>query len=246
MPGAEIWKILGDEIVFVVPIWEKKDMGAYTSCIFEILNSINFQLKKGGFFDELEMSGAEKNLMKLQNIISLKAAAWLAIIRERQEQLEQYDNLLKKFKLKEGCEILEFLGNDIDTGFRIKENTQDRRFVISYELAYILSRDEEYIKNIHIIAYKRLKGIWQNRLYPVIWYYDEKYLDGMSFEDSFYYDEKENSELFKNKTEPVLEEKMYRDTLYALEKIMADQRLEDKFKKIDKIICESQQDIKHF
>lgn len=246
MPSAEMWKILGDEVIFIVPIREKQDIYIYISNIFEILNTMVFQLQTGRFFDDLEAHSFEQDMMKMQNIISLKASAWIAIIGER-IKLEQYDNLIKRFKLKEDYEIFEFLGNDIDTGFRIKANAQDRRLTISYELAVILSEREEYVKNIQIITYKRLKGIWQNRLYPIIWYHDKKFVDGMPFEDSFYYDETENSELaeayFKNRTKPVLQDKMYTNVKYALNKILLDQKLKDKFTKMEKVIEESQNDI---
>lgn len=249
MPSAEMWRILGDEVVFIVPIKEKNDIFVYVNSIFEILNIMVLQLKKGTFFDELGICDLDRDLMKMQNIISIKASAWIAIIGENLKKLEQYDNLIERFKLQEGYGIFEFLGNDIDTGFRIKENTQDRRFAISYELAYIVSRNTDYLKNIHIITYKRLKGVWQNRLYPIIWYYDEKYFDGLSFENSFYYDEKENSELvkqyFENRVNPILGQRMYSDVDYALNKILIDQKLEDKLIKIDKIISESQADFKH-
>lgn len=249
MPSAEMWRVLGDEVIFIVPIKEKDDIFIYVSSIFETMNNIVTQLKKGIFFDELGLCDLERDLMKMQNIISIKASAWIAIIGEKLKKLEQYDNIIEKFKLQEGYGIFEFLGNDIDIGFRVKENTQDRRFTISYELAYILSRNTDYLKNIHIITYKRLKGVWQNRLYPIIWYYDEKYLEGMSFEDSFYYDERENSELvklyFENRINPMLEQEMYLNVDYALKKILMDQKLENKFIKIDKIIKESQEEFRH-
>ena len=38
MPGAEMWRVLGDEIVFIIPIKENKDFFVYTDKIFEILN----------------------------------------------------------------------------------------------------------------------------------------------------------------------------------------------------------------
>lgn len=249
MPSAEMWRILGDEVIFIVPIKEKNDIFIYVNSIFEILNIMVIQLKKGIFFDELGICELDRDLMKMQNIISMKAAAWIAIIGENLKKLEQYDNLIERFKLQEGYGIFEFLGNDIDTGFRVKANTQERRLTISYELAYILSRNTDYLKNIHIITYKRLKGVWQNRLYPIIWYYDEKYLEGTSFENSFYYDERESNELvksyFENRINSILRHEMYYDVDYALSKILADQQLEDKFAKIDNIIRESQEDFKH-
>lgn len=151
MPSAEMWKILGDEVIFIVSLLEKQDIFIYIDSVFEILNQTVSQLKTGTFFEDQELRGLDQNLLKMQNIISLKAAAWIAIIGEEIKP-EKYDNLMKRFKLQEGYEIFEFLGNDIDTGFRIKENTQDKRLVISYELAYILSKNTDYLKNINIIT----------------------------------------------------------------------------------------------
>ncbi|MBM6853199.1 hypothetical protein H6B11_03335 [Mediterraneibacter glycyrrhizinilyticus] len=114
--------------------------------------------------------------------------------------------MIERFKLQEGYGIFEFLGNDIDAGFRIKENTQ-------------------------------------NRLYPIIWYHDERFAGETIFEDSFYYDEKENSELvrayFENREQSSLKKEMYTDVDYALKKILSDQKLEDKFLRIDEIMKES-------
>ena len=51
MPSAEMWRILGDEVIFIVPIKEKNDIFIYIGSIFEILNNMVSQLKKGTFFD---------------------------------------------------------------------------------------------------------------------------------------------------------------------------------------------------
>ncbi|MDO5151649.1 MAG: hypothetical protein Q4D76_20045 [Oscillospiraceae bacterium] len=192
----------------------------------------------------MEADDAEKLLMKTQNIISLKAAAWVAIVGEEIQRIERYDNLMERYKLREGYGLIEFLGNDIDAGFRVKKETENRRMAISFELAYILSKDTDYLKKIYIITYKSLKGIWQNRMYPIIWYHDPKYAENLQFEESFFYDEKnENTlakEYFSNRENPVLKEEMYRDVYGALNKILFDQNLSEKFKKIERIIEESQ------
>ena len=167
MPGAEMWRVLGDEIIFIIPIKEKQDFFVYTDKIFEILNNFVYQLKTGKFFDELEADDAEKLLMKTQNIISLKAAAWIAIVGEEIQQIERYDNLLERYKLREGYGLIEFLGNDIDTGFRVKKETENRRMAISFELAYILSKDTDYLKNIYIIT-------------PLYNFFIKKYRTGLS------------------------------------------------------------------
>lgn len=102
IPSAEMWRILGDEVIFIVPIKEKDDIFVYISNIFEILNNLVTQLKKGNFFDELRLCDLERDLMKMQNIISIKASAWIAIIGENLKKLEQYDNIIERFKLQEG------------------------------------------------------------------------------------------------------------------------------------------------
>lgn len=71
-----------------------------------------------------------------------------------------YDNIFKKYRINDSQQINEFLGQDIDTGFRIKKETQDRRLVISVELAKILSDKTEYLSRLNIITYKSLKGVW--------------------------------------------------------------------------------------
>ncbi|WP_254047911.1 hypothetical protein [Clostridioides difficile] len=66
--------------------------------------------------------------MKLQNIISLKGAAWIAIVsRNPNFNALEIMNNMKIFLL---CTIypiiikyVEFLGNDIDAGFRISKQT---------------------------------------------------------------------------------------------------------------------------
>lgn len=244
MPAAEMWRVLGDEIIFIIPVKENKDFFVYTDKIFEILNIFVYQLNTGEFFNDLDVTDDDKSLMKMQNIISLKAAAWIAIVGEGIKKLEQYDNLLERYKLRVGYGVIEFLGNDIDAGFRLKKETQDRRLVISFELAYILAKDTEYLNNLNIITYKSLKGIWQNRLYPIIWYHDSKFVGNVQFEDSFYYDEKEKNalveEYFSNRTAPLLNEEMYKNAYEALSKILLDQNLKGKIEKMNTIIQLSQ------
>lgn len=93
MPGAEMWRVLGDEIVFIIPIKENKDFFVYTDKIFEILNIFVLKLKNGQFFDELEIDNDKKLLMKMQNVISLKAAD-KGKCKEETGVIKENDNLL--------------------------------------------------------------------------------------------------------------------------------------------------------
>ena len=100
--------------------------------------------------------------MKSQNILSLQAAAWIAIVSPKSEQfIGAYENIIEKYEINGKGKILEFLGQDIDAGFRIKSQTQERRMVVSFELACILAKRTEYLSKLFIITYKNLKGIWK-------------------------------------------------------------------------------------
>jgi hypothetical protein len=161
-----------------------------------------------------------------------------------------YDNVFKAYSINENQRINEFLGQDIDIGFRIKKETQDRRLVLSIELAKILSDKTEYLSRLNIITYKNLKGVWKNRLYPIIWYHDAEISGGVSFEDSFYYDETTFSELSKEyflhreSDEGNLASYMFLDVHRALSKVIKDQQLENKMDRIREVINETGSDVK--
>jgi len=84
----------------------------------------------------------------------------------------------------------EYYGNDIDAGYRLGKYSRSDRMILSFELAYLLEKFGEG-KYLHIIAYESLKGIWRNRLYPIIWYYRPKDVIKdlqASFDKTFTYD----------------------------------------------------------
>lgn len=253
IPESQFWRVLGDEIVFFVPIKDLEEIYNNINSIFEVLYRFSSSLKSGDFFEELnkEPECQDKNLIRNPGNISLKAASWIAIVNDdKQLNIEKYDNILVTYDLKDKDmkKIYEFLGQDIDTGFRIKQETQERRLVVSVELAYLLSERTEYLSRLHIITYKDLKGVWQNSLYPIIWYHDSNIYNGITFEDSFYYDEttysKLSKEYFSNreKEEGDLASYMFEDVNRALHKIMLDKNIKKKIEKIKSVIKDTNKD----
>ena len=132
--SAEMWRVLGDEAIFIVKIRNQDELREYINKIYKIMVATIFKLKRGEFFK----SDGNFNLMKLQNILSLKTAAWIAAVKnigdigDKDLDLEEGDNIFEYYQSQEGYEIFEFLGNDIDTGFRIATQVQDGRMVLSY------------------------------------------------------------------------------------------------------------------
>lgn len=241
IPGAQLWRVLGDEIIFFVTIKDIEEIYTVVDAVYSVLVKSNIKLHNGKSNEE------DGNFYKKSSILGVQAAAWIAIIAKEEKKFEMYDNIFKRYRINGVQQINEFLGQDIDTGFRIKKETQKRRLVLSLELAKILSDKTEYLSKLKIITYKKLKGIWNDRLYPIIWYHDET-ISGVEFEDSFYYDETTYSPLSKEyflnreKDEGDLASYMFLNTRKALEKIIKDQNLENKMVRINEIIKDTSND----
>lgn len=253
IPEAQLWRVFGDEMIFFVTIHNVEEIYSCVDSIYSVLFSSNAKLRNGSFFDEIEKECDidEAKLMKDNNILAVQAASWLAVVMHGEEcSFQSYDNLFIKYSVDETQKINEFLGQDIDIGFRIKKETQDRRLVVSIELAKILSDKTEYLPRLKIVTYKSLKGVWKNRLYPIIWYYNKEISGDISFEESFYYDETTFSQLSKEyfvnreSNKGNLASYMFSDVYHALNKVIKDQQLEGKVRRICEVIEETESDEK--
>lgn len=126
--GATLWRIIGDELVFAYEINDIEDVYQIIDAIYEILidNQSNY------------CGDSNKNLKEdlSSATFDTKAAAWIAPVKNCSNgvpgDLPNYDNIRMDYKF-ENRKIHEFLGTDIDTGFRIKKETERRRLVVSYD-----------------------------------------------------------------------------------------------------------------
>lgn len=207
MPALEdcfLWRVIGDEMIFVSPIQNINQISKIIDNIFEVIQQITLSLKNGKFYDSLEGQILRSNdiaILKSQDMLAIKSTAWIAAVNDRIES--PYDNISFVYDATTNNQIIkEFIGKDIDAGFRLKEYTQDRRLAVSFEIAYFLKLSNES-KNLHVMDYVRLKGVWNDQLYPVLWYYNRKIVErytkseNMPFERSFRYDETDNNPLVK-------------------------------------------------
>ena len=241
IPEAELWRVLGDEAIFIVRIKSEEAIYQYTDCIFDVLVKTVKDLKSGTFFDGVQtFTDREVDLMKIQNVLSLKGTAWIASVSRFGVDAE---NVFEEYNLETRNNFYEFLGNDIDAGFRISEYTADSRLVISFELAALLSMKTSYLQNLSIITYKHLKGIWNDKYYPIIWYHNKEKCDNLDLHETFSYDAEDTNELIKeyfmnqDKTTAISgirDSKMFTDVNAAIRKILRDRNLESK---VNEILC---------
>lgn len=257
---CSLWRVIGDEMIFVMPIYSTEELVIVVDSIFEVTQKISRRLKLGKFFDSLvgqSIQKADIELLKFQTPLSIKAAAWIAIINEKVEF--PYECI--KFNYSASSQnqtITEYLGRDIDAGFRLKSYTQDRRLIVSYELAYLLAKYGK-TNELFIMDYVRLKGVWNETLYPIIWYYDAEIIKNIchntsadmrkaEFSNSFRYDETDKNEIVNKyftrskqnthdvtHTEYRLAESMFK-VESALEKILEDRCLREKIEYIQELL----------
>ena len=260
---VSLWRVIGDEMIFVLPIYAMDELPLIVDNIFEVTQQMSRLLKTGKFFDSLEGQSIQKEdieLLKFQTPLSIKTAAWVAVINDKVES--PYECIKFNYPASSQNQIItEYLGRDIDAGFRLKAYTQDRRLVVSYELAYLLYKCGRN-KELYIMDYVRLKGVWNESLYPVIWYHNADVVKNVChdapdnahtflFANSFRYDETDKNEVVSNyfargkkknkstnnnvQVDYCLADSMYKvDT--ALEKILDDRSLRKKIEFIQELL----------
>ncbi len=253
IPRAELWRILGDEVIFIVDVCDREFIFEYISSIYSILIDFVNDLEEGTFFDKIEnFSGTIVNLMKVENIISLQACAWIAAVTDKMEIKDKsysgyVENLFEIIEESKNIKFYEFIGIDIDTGFRLSEQTREKRLVLSFELAYMLSKRPDFSERLNIITYRKLKGVWNGDAYPIIWYYDKSKHGDRAFRNSFPFDAVDKDEIYIEFLEKrVFANYMYNNAKEALKKILLDKRFTQKIERIQNIIDKSKNTYKQF
>lgn len=95
LQGASLWRVIGDEMVFVYQIIDKRELYPAVDAIFRITQRVSLSIRTGKFFNTLEeqkLQKAEIEVLKSQEILSIKAAAWIAAISK--EMKSPYDYFL--------------------------------------------------------------------------------------------------------------------------------------------------------
>ncbi len=174
--------MVGDEILFYMPIVSQKEIISAPEKIFTIMNEcINY------LDTQAETRG----------VLSIKSVVWSGYISDQHTTKETGGRNYLLKTISDGDVKLDFLGPDIDTGFRIGAFSKARKLVVGASLTALINKLDTTKSVSHclrIVSYELLKGVWSGRRYPVVWYHNEwNRPDKM-----FLYDERFNSELVEN------------------------------------------------
>lgn len=142
-----LWKILGDELVFVMEIRRAVDAVIYVDALRDTLAEWNRQVLAQRKTDSLP---PERPLL-------VKGAAWLA------------EFPVTNAVLPIAGSHHDYIGPSMDTGFRLAKLASPRRLALAVELVWLLLRQDES-RCIEFAGRNReLKGVATDSGYPQLW-----------------------------------------------------------------------------
>lgn len=162
-----LWKYLGDEVLLFRKLQFQNDLEVLIPRIFEATKKIAKGLAHS-FANEFKACGI---------CLSVKSSCWIAKIQplNSSDIREEIDPALENviFSTSEGQ--LDFIGPDIDVGFRIGKYAYPGILTLSTELAYLLTKTttDEVQDKFRVVGYSVLKGVWRGRHYPAVWWAKE-------------------------------------------------------------------------
>ena len=149
------WKALGDELIYSFSVKTRTQLNKLV-CAF--LNTIRKQDEK----------------LSKKNYSRLKGSAWTAgfPIRNRKVKLPQPRLFYKEMNKEKEYPYphTDYLGPDLDIGFRLGKCTWPGFLVVSLDLAELLAdKDTKNQVLLSLLGWTKLKGVWNDSPYPIIW-----------------------------------------------------------------------------
>jgi len=133
----KLWKSLGDELIFYVPLTHHKQALFYVHAFRDATN---------GFKSKMHTKGLTE--------LDYKLTGWLAGFPVINARINY--------------ELPDFIGPSIDIGFRLSKFSDQRKFVVSVDLALMLVKHTNHLK-LFYDGEHTIKGFLSDKPYPIIW-----------------------------------------------------------------------------
>lgn len=144
--GIKPWKAVGDELIYEVHVNGRRELYQVTTAFLRAIRVMDGKIGN-------RPGGATKGLR-------IKGAGWVAgfPVRNREIKLPPDDRS-------------DFLGPEMDTGFRIAKCTRAGMLVVCVEMAELLGESQATFADMlgKIVGWEKLQGVWNDQRYPVIW-----------------------------------------------------------------------------
>jgi len=175
-----IWKFVGDEVLFFKRVTVRKDLHSCLPAAHDALLAT--------------VEVLHKTFPQSRELLDIKGTVWIAEAEpvhpsNAGDKANPAKNVIVETGRYPDNLSRDFLGPDIDTGFRISKFALRQRLVVSAELACLLYRERTNLPGIEdqlkLVTFEMLKGVWGGRHYPIVWF--ER--DWSKVPESFLYDE---------------------------------------------------------
>ena len=157
---AKVRKYIGDEVLFHIEAGSIEEIAGAPAALHEamMLAQSDVRLASG-------------------SALRLKGALWLARVAHAGNKAGHGEcevNFLVNLPVGKGeAEIIidDFIGVDIDEGFRMSENSSQGKMALDPKIACLLAeKGGVCASRAGIVGYSLMKGVWHDCAYPVIWY----------------------------------------------------------------------------
>ena len=199
--NSMIWKYIGDEVLMYKHIPDPETLCDTIDNTYTTLGKLN------SFIRNWELQSTIH-----RNLLAVKCTTWCTLVGNDSQEANkcvalQVSTINSRGRYYEQY-VPDFIGPDIDIGFRIAEHADRARMLLSSDLALLVFKcskisdkpqQKAYCSKIagkmKIVSFKQLKGVWHDRPYPIIWYEEEDPWGNVY--NSFEYDEHLSSDIVK-------------------------------------------------
>lgn len=179
--GFHLWKLIGDEVLLYHKVVSKEEL--YKTILH--INDKRTKLIEESINRYAELNPQE-NKEECRHLFyqyfEVKTTVWIGSCAGAAEKVSAdypnlvYDSMTYSNEDTDSNSQLDFLGPDIDEGFRLCAYAEKRQMIVSPKLVYLLLLAYEnnvdninvFNLNFRIVNYVAMKGVWENRLYPII------------------------------------------------------------------------------
>jgi len=176
--GFFLWKYRGDEALFFKPLSSLDDVCSCVDLAFSISERLNKDFQHESYFKNFEING-------LAITPQVKTTAWCGVVHElspskfdevrRQSKEIAKENFLLRFgdTVSDHGGAVEFLGTNVDMGFRVAEAANPYVLSLSLQLVKLIVGFKGYRKKIRLVGHRLLRGLSdgdEEHYWPVFWY----------------------------------------------------------------------------
>ncbi len=148
-PAVDVWKAMGDEVIFTAQPSSPEEL---TGILRVLLRTM--RLYEAQHFERLPLR--------------LKGTAWLADFAENNIALE-----IPELSSNDAAPHLDYIGPDLDLGFRLSKFARPASLVLSLDLVEVLLGAANIADiALYLVGREELKGVMYGRPYPIIWMHD--------------------------------------------------------------------------